>query len=277
MKQLPCHFLLLVLAVTGCRTSKTSAPATSESRYVPISEHVYIDKYETSNLDYRSFLKSLSETGKMDEFRANLLDTAIWLKSGGEAFATYYHSHPGYNEYPVLTVRYEQAMNYCAWLTDKYNSDPKRDFKKVLFRLPTEKEWILAASGGNESYIFPWKGDWMRNKNGNYLARFRRVNDADIAIDSITKAYKVVEVKSDFAGSLADRGGYTSQVNSFWPSDAGLYNMAGNAAEMVAEKGISKGGSWLSTGYYLRNSVRQYYDGPSVTTGFRVVMEVIEK
>jgi hypothetical protein len=52
-----------------------------------------------------------------------------------------YHSHPGYDLYPAVNISAEAANLYCAWLTEKYNEKPNGKFKKVTFRIPTEKEW----------------------------------------------------------------------------------------------------------------------------------------
>ena len=58
-----------------------------------------------------------------------------------------------------------------------------------------------------------------------------------------------------------------------------LYNLSGNAAEMVAEKGSTKGGSYGSTGYYLAIDAEDEFEGVECSpyVGFRYVMDVIEK
>jgi len=46
---------------------------------------------------------------------------------------------------------------------------------------------------------------------------------------------------------------------------------------MVAEKGISKGGSWNDPGFYLQMWVKEPYDAATSTSwerGFRIVMDV---
>ena len=55
--------------------------------------------------------------------------------------------------------------------------------------------------------------------------------------------------------------------------------MAGNVEEFVREKGITKGGGWDDTGYYLQNSVYETYSSSNETSaarGFRFVMEIQE-
>jgi hypothetical protein len=55
--------------------------------------------------------------------------------------------------------------------------------------------------------------------------------------------------------------------------------MAGNVSEMVAEIGITHGGSWKDPGYYLQNHIRQFYKSEATSSsdrGFRIVIEVVE-
>lgn len=233
----------------------------------------YIYDREVSNALYLQFV---NESG-LDK-NLTLPDTTVWnmKQSFMQPYAEYYFRHPAYTEYPVVGISHAQCLLFCEWLSKKYNSIPKRKFKKVIFDLPAEEEWVCAAQGGLEYADFPWHGPMMQNTKGEWLANFMMMDQSSIyRKDCENDSYHYSVAKnSKYTHSGAD---VTAPVGSYWINDFGLYNMSGNVEEFVKEKGISKGGSWRDTGYYLRIQSREKYDDTnekSVERGFRVVMRV---
>ncbi|MCF7567708.1 gliding motility lipoprotein GldJ [Sabulilitoribacter arenilitoris] len=100
------------------------------------------------------------------------------------------------------------------------------------YRLPTETEWEYAALGLSElrSYNlyrgrkkYPWDGQYTRSGKrkirGDQLANFK-------------------QGKGDYGGIAGwsdDGADITNEVKSYEPNDFGLYDMAGNVAEWVAD------------------------------------------
>ena len=100
------------------------------------------------------------------------------------------------------------------------------------YRLPTETEWEYAALGLSELRSFnlyrgrkkyPWDGQYTRSGKrkvrGDQLANFK-------------------QGKGDYGGIAGwsdDGADITNEVKSYEPNDFGLYDMAGNVAEWVAD------------------------------------------
>ena len=117
---------------------------------------------------------------------------------------------------------------------DSVNTYAKRSSGVIMpeYRLPTETEWEYAAQAnqGTREYNnyrgrkkYPWEGDYTRNGQrvgrGDQLANFK-------------------QGKGDYGGIAGwsdDGADITAQVMSYKPNDLGLYDMAGNVAEWVAD------------------------------------------
>ena len=228
---------------------------------------LFASAYETSNADYQSYLTWLQNNEGQEAYKKAFPDTNVWVsgKDYREKFKTYYFSHPAYRNYPVVGLSYEQASAYCQWLTKIWNDRlPDKNIKKVVFRLPTESEWETAAYGGmGQGNVYPWGSDridvdYVTHKNP-ILANYRRSSNDYMGV----------------AGSLTDGMDVTTAVKTFTPNAFGLYQMAGNVAELVQEKGILKGGSWGDPSYKLTIPYRDTLKTPtSCFVGFRVFAEI---
>lgn len=102
-------------------------------------------------------------------------DTVMWLRDFQYAYndpkMKMYFSHPGFAQYPVVGVTWEQAQAFCNWRTQLYNTTHKVGGQD--YRLPTEAEWEYAARGGKQLGLYPWGGNYLRDNNGCFLANFK--------------------------------------------------------------------------------------------------------
>jgi hypothetical protein len=119
--------------------------------------------------------------------------------------------------------------------------------------------------------MYPW-GRWgLKARTGEALAMYREIGDEQITFDSATQKLVVVVSKEE----LDKRDTWPAPVKTFWhKSSLELYNVCGNVAEMVTEKGIAVGGSYNDAGYDVRIAAIKHYDQPSSDIGFRVAMYI---
>lgn len=275
------------------------APRNNIRRQITVSSF-YMDEYEISNTNWREYtnwMKLVFGKAAPQIVKKSLPDVTVWREemAYNEPYLENYFDHPYYNNYPVVGVTWEQAMDYCAWRTDRVNElalvnagivaapdfsklknqsdidsvasnfvfsttkylrssqyDPatgKRKLKDLYgdarkadmsdgilfssYRLPTEAEWEFAAyaikSDKNDGLvpqerIYPWNGNQLRDtKRGKFLGDMRA---------------NFVRGRGDYmgtSGSLNDGGVITQPVDSYFPNNFGLYNMAGNVNEWVLD------------------------------------------
>ena len=131
-------------------------------------------------------------------------------------------------------VKTKGTKDQPATETEAKNVYAQRSSGLILpeYRLPTEAEWEYAAAAdvGQREYNiykgqkkYPWSGSYTRSGKrkvrGDQLANFK-------------------QGKGDYGGIAGwsdDGADITNVVKSYPPNDFGLYNMAGNVAEWVAD------------------------------------------
>lgn len=242
-----------------------------DKRMKKIRENFFAGETEVTNAEYEQFLGDLLKNRAFDRLDSCRIAKTDWRALLPEQFrqlsdaAVFEHGHPDEAGHPVQNISHAAAQYYCEWLTRSYNADAgRKKYKKVLFRLPTKAEWeTLARSRFPEGTPYPWGGYFVRNSKGCYLGNYFSTEPCKDCPDQ--------------AKDSNDGGFFTVPASSYFPNDEGLYCLSGNVAEMVAEPGISKGGSWRDIAYYGQTGVDNEYNTPGPSIGFRVVMDVIEQ
>lgn len=212
-------------------------------------------------------------------------DTTVWVNDFPNAnngtYLKNYFSSPAYNDYPVVGVTWEQAQAFCAWRTEYLLRGMGPEARYIQrYRLPSEIEWEYAARG-KEGNPYPWQGDESKNDKGCFYANF----------------------KPERGNYTEDGNLITSRVGIYGANSNGLFDMAGNVAEMTntvfTEAGVEsmadvnpelryeaakedpyilkrksvRGGSWKDPLSLIRSAWRtwEYQNQPRSYIGFRCV------
>ncbi len=230
----------------------------------------YMFNHETTNFQWKEFQHDLEQNGKTTELEIARVHGENWTLNGNSSkpMAEHYYKHPAYRDYPVVNITHEAAQLYCAWATEKLNSLPKPLGVKVQVRLPFHAELIRAGVGDQLGAWYPWKHEYMQNTKGDILANFWRVLDSQITRGENGEWTILPHSGAD----ISTNADVFAPSISYWPSEFGIYNLSGNAAEMINTPGIAVGGSWRDFGHDIRLQSTKKYDGSAVDVGFRVVV-----
>jgi formylglycine-generating enzyme required for sulfatase activity len=242
-----------VEAVPSTEPPKSGEPWTNSlgMPFVPVLKlPVLVAIWETRSRDFEAFAKSISLRWKP-------------LQDGPD--------------HPATNVSFLDGMLFCEWLTT--NEEIAGRLKPGQhYRLPTDAEWsaftglppehaeALRERDDASDKSFPWGNAWPPPPSA---GNFRGLNPANA---------------SAAGGAKGDLFEQTSPVGSFPPNQQGLFDIAGNVAEIVSdfiapELGIhaTRGGSYLDGDRrVLRTRARGVGEddrGHTPYIGFRVVLD----
>jgi formylglycine-generating enzyme required for sulfatase activity len=230
----------------------------------------YMFNHEMTNFHWMEFRADLEKSGRTADLEITRVRGENWNSNGNssKSMAEHYHTHPAYRDYPVVNITHEAATLYCAWLTEKLNTLPKPLGVKVTVRLPLHAEYIRAGVGDKLGEWYPWCDKFMQNPRGDFRANFARVLNSQITRGE--NGDLIILPSTGEAESL--NPDILAPSISYWPSEYGMYNLSGNAAEMINTPGLAVGGSWRNFGHDIRLQSTKKYEGSAIDVGFRVVV-----
>lgn len=233
----------------------------------------YMLDHEVTNAEYLAFLNEIEKEEIQLKAKVNEENWKTELSHPMNNYSEYYFSHPAYANFPVVNVTQEGATLYCEWLEGKINA-AMAGKRQVKVRLPHHEELVRAAVGDDLTARYSWKGQYLRNAQGQFLCNFTGFPQELLTRDSSG----AIVIKNDLPISLTEIAGadVLAPAKSYYPSEFGVYNLNGNAAEMTQEPNIAAGGSWRSYGYDVRSQSVMNYNEASCLVGFRPVFTVLE-
>lgn len=277
-----------------------------DKQMVPIREPLFASNVEVTNAAYYKFLSYLRDNGFEEQHEIAKIDLSKFEGVALSSMKAYFQlsnnkkKGNGFNNYPVINISYEAAMLYCDWLTQQYNQQEKRKYKQVKFRLPTEKEWQIAALGYQDFQSWNLKENTVKadikskKSKNNWESEQYNLSEYTVKYpwyihdfafrNKITNQFdcylaNILDSACDCPATKYKGDGFTmtSPVATYFPNGMKLYDVIGNVAEMLDEKGKAAGGSWSHSPEASTISSISSYEGPDVKVGFRVFMEVIEE
>ena len=273
--------------VTATHSQQTNAPVAShpppqpgkewtnslEMRFVPLG-NFHISVFQTRRRDFEAFVQAtgydavggMSSAVTQNGFKLNEMS---WKAPG-------FQQGP---DHPVVGVSWEDANQFCAWLTRKERSEGTMPTFQS-YRLPTDREWSRAVGieheagntpeerSGKIRGVYPWgEGFPPPNDIGNYAGSESRVDTPE--------TWSVIP-------GFHDAYPRTGPVSAFKANARGLCCIGGNVWEWCMDKFANtmnwrtlRGGSWAtSRAEELLSSYRRGY-GPLFRcddVGFRCVI-----
>ena len=100
-----------------------TAQRDNRRRRITVSSFL-MDQYEIRNIDWHEYVNWVKSVyvnvapELVDRVKPHIKGEEL---SFNDPFLSNYLTHPVFNNYPVVGVTWEQAMDYCAWRTDRVN------------------------------------------------------------------------------------------------------------------------------------------------------------
>ena len=220
-------------------------------------------RFEVTNARFVAFLHALSDQGGID-----IVDGTVVGKQNAKVYADLssaagtfsriawdgvaFSVEAGKAQHPVTDIRWDGAIAYCNWLSQKYGFAPLCDVKAGTcdlgahgFRLPTEAEWEYAGRGGQQAPYrdFPWGDD--RNADGTLANWQDSLDPFEAGPIPWTTPVGFYDGKLHQKAEFGWPGSQDSYQTRDGSNGYGLHDMSGNAWELVYD--------WYANTYYAQS------------------------
>lgn len=178
-----------------------------------------------------------------------------WISSKDHSWRDPNFGFPLREDYPVVSVSYNDGKAFAKWLTKQANTTGQLP-EGMEFRLPTEAEWAYACRGGRESTYFWWGNDLSDGEG--------RLNIS--AVDFLPGRNRIWPLAN---APWSDGFAFVSPVDHYGENGRngfGLADMLGNVWEIVLDHFDPAGGH--EDVYFVEEDFRpvcrggNYYDVP---------------
>lgn len=110
--------------------------------------YTFLDKSELTNADWKTYINDVKKASGEDSeaYKNTLPDTAVWKQS----YRGPYIKSQRYDDWPVIGVSYDQAMDYCVWRSKTISQKERRE---VTYSLPSLKVLKMASRDSSPNKI----------------------------------------------------------------------------------------------------------------------------
>lgn len=241
---------------------------------------MYISKTECSVGEYQTFLNEIN--GQNDLLTKVYQEEWMNLKPFKSYYEAFHDTYGYIKNMPVVNISQAGAEAYCRWLTKKYNDSNEKEFKKVVFRLPSKKEWLLAYNKYSDKielfdklfFLEKAKSDSNMEANG---------WSADDLMSDLGNSQNVIQMMEYINSDECEKHFLVCRTEFPELKSTPIKHMNTNVSEWLKEENTAIGNNWRTIDYAFKgaptlplSSETFKAEFPAPTIGFRVLWKSLK-